>query len=266
MWSIKNQTHTNWELIISDDESTDCTLDIINDFIKTLTQKVTIVHHKRNGLASNWNNCVKNANGEFIKFVFQDDLIEPNCLEVMLNSFHYDKNIGLVFSRRTIIFNKNEKRNVEWMNRFENLHDKWHSHDWKNNKSIKGKKLLKDNNLFFEPINKIGEPTAVMIRKSCFEKVGYFRNDLYQLLDWEFWMRIMTKYNIVFIDEPLVSFRLHDKQESANNEIREIPDYKIWNTIIYNDYFYFLNWNKKVFLFKSKNEIYSKIKKLFCLQ
>jgi len=91
------------------------------------------------------------------------------------------------------------------------------------------------------PDNKIGEPTAVLLRSSIFIKTGFFRTDLFQLLDVEFWFRIMKYYKIGFVNEELVSFRLHENQAAKKNSENKISDYHNFYHILYHNYFRFLH-------------------------
>ncbi|MHC5732932.1 MAG: hypothetical protein ACYTXY_54640, partial [Nostoc sp.] len=72
-----------------------------------------------------------------------------------------------------------------------------------------GQELLQDPNILDNPINKIGEPSTVLIRKDIFEKVGLFNSEFCQLVDLEMWLRIMSQYKIGFIDKVLSHFRIH---------------------------------------------------------
>ncbi|MNR16634.1 hypothetical protein D3C85_1332480 [compost metagenome] len=100
---------------------------------------------------------------------------------------------------------------------------------------------MKDLNLFMFPKNKIGEPTAVLLRKDCFKKAGYFNTDLKQTLDIEYWLRVMKYFKIGFIDQELISFRLHNEQASAVNKKEIIPDYDILSRMYYRNLFWYLH-------------------------
>ena len=236
--SAIQQSYKNIEIIISDDDSKDNTLEIANKYRELSTIPFKIVAHNRNGIGANWNNCIKIAKGEYIKFVFQDDVLLPECVEKMMDLALNDKKIGLVFSRRIFIDENNKNHFTEWKTKFQELHIYW-----KGLQSINsGKKLLKECNCLLEsPLNKVGEPSVVLVKKSVFKKVGYFNEDLIQILDYEFWYRVFKCYNIGFIDENLVQFRLHSEQATQKNNKTEIEDYEKYFKLLYKNLFFQLS-------------------------
>ncbi len=66
-----------------------------------------------------------------------------------------------------------------------------------------GSSLLRSQNLLHEPLNKIGEPTAVLIRTSVLREVGLFNEKMRQLVDMEMWVRIMAVSHVGYISKPL---------------------------------------------------------------
>ena len=86
MESILGQTFVGIEILAVDDRSSDKTRAILDSFAKR-DARVRILSNARNlGLVGNWNRCIELAQGEWIKFVFQDDWIAPECLERMLDA------------------------------------------------------------------------------------------------------------------------------------------------------------------------------------
>jgi len=78
------QTYGDFELLVVDDDSPDATLEIAQQYASH-DARVRVVRNPNNlGLVGNWNECVRLSRGEWIKFLFQDDLLEPQCLEQML--------------------------------------------------------------------------------------------------------------------------------------------------------------------------------------
>jgi hypothetical protein len=160
-------------------------------------------------------------------------------------------NIGLVYSKRNFIYNENDKKNIEWVKLYENLHLSWHKNNIVDGKINKGVDLLKDDSLLSFPENKIGEPTAVLLKKEVFDTVGYFSEVLKQTLDIEFWYRLMKHYDIIFIDAKLVSFRLHDSQATAINSKNYLNEHNQLRNSLYNSLFWYLSFkNKKDFFLK----------------
>lgn len=251
--SVSSQTYKNIELIISDDASEDRTLDIVSKFKNEVNFPVFIYNHNPNGIGSNWNNCAVKAGGYYIKYLFQDDVLRSDCIEKMVDAFGLSSKVGLVYSKRNFIYDKKNKVNSEWVKDCKNLHI-----FWKDNKILpdivnNGIKLLRDKNLLGYPKNKIGEPSAVIIKSEVFRKVGYFSESLNQSLDAEFWYRLMQYYNIVFIDEKLLSFRLHENQATNSNAGDYFKEKRIFEKSIYDKLFWNLHLKNKIILFIKYN-------------
>lgn len=239
--SILSQTYSAIELIISDDNSWDNTIAIAQTFKTQTSIPINILTHPILGLAENSNFCINKSQGKYIKFVYQDDILMPNCIEKMVNLAETDPDIGLVFSPREMFFLEQENINLELIlvyQQFANLHQ-----SWSNLKSIQwGKELLEDPNLWEHPINKIGEPSTVLLRKSVFKNIAGFDPELNQLVDLDLWWRILAQFKIGFVEETLSYFRLHTQQKTCQNmqqgqandrnfydKIYSHPDYQLFS-------------------------------------
>lgn len=257
--SALNQTYQNIEIVISDDNSSDSTLEVANKIKNKTKIPFFIFHHQPNGIGANWNNCVRKANSNYIKFLFQDDILKPICIEKMMQIALMGKNIGLVFSKRDIIYSDRNKFFDDWMEHYEHLHTYW-----ENLKTINsGVKLLKKCNCLLEsPENKVGEPVAVLLRKEVFKKAGVFDETLVQALDFEFWYRVFKYYKIGFIDEALVSFRLHQGQATVKNNNIGNEDYVKYEKSVYKNLFFQVAPNIQKRLFKKYNKCYNLLRKL----
>lgn len=235
--SILCQTYPNIEIILSDDNSTDRTVEIAESFNQKLSFDFSILEHSQYGLAQNWNFCISQAKGKYIKFLFQDDLLEPTAIEEMVNLAEEDEEIGLVFSPRTLFTNTGH---TVYDSNFLMHHEAKDVHKaWSILKPIQsGQQLLLDPNILDNPINKIGEPSTILIRKDVFEKVGLFNSEFCQLVDLEMWLRIMSQYKVGFVDEVLSHFRIHPQQQTRRNTALKnaiFLDYQKLFQTIYND-------------------------------
>lgn len=82
--SIQAQTYQNWELIISDDCSTDNTKKVIEPYLQKDSRIKYICNDKNSGAAITRNNALKVAKGKWIAFLDSDDLWLPDKLEKQL--------------------------------------------------------------------------------------------------------------------------------------------------------------------------------------
>lgn len=214
--SALSQTYSPIELILSDDASTDQTVAIAQSFQANTSMNFVILNHSNYGLAQNCNFCLTQAQGKYIKFLFQDDVLTPNCIAEMVNLAEKNQKIGLVFSPRKMCFLEGNESDQNLQNIYQDFQDLHKA--WSNLQIIQsGQSLLSDPNLFQHPINKIGEPSTVLIRRTVFETVGLFDSELNQLVDWDMWLRIMSHYKIGFINQVLSFFRLHVQQKTCQN-------------------------------------------------
>lgn len=117
--SIINQTYTNWELLIIDDNSTDSSYKIVENFEKR-DGRIKLLKNSGNGIIDALKLAFSNSKGALITRMDSDDVMQPNKLEILTNKLlAYGKQhiaIGLVnyFSEDGI---KDGYKNYEiWLN------------------------------------------------------------------------------------------------------------------------------------------------------
>jgi glycosyltransferase involved in cell wall biosynthesis len=270
MDSAITQTYSNLEIVVSDDASNDTTLKLIEEFKGKTKIPIRIFHHNPKGIGANWNNCIKKSKGQYIKFLFQDDVLKQTCVEEMV-VFAQTNKVDLVYCKRDLIYENKDSYITAWIECYENLHDKWKAINV-NKGVVKGKECLGDEYFMYSPENKFGEPTAVLLNKRIFEKTGYFNNDLNQALDIQFWWRVLCYFDTGFIDKPLICFRLHNKQASQVNHVNQVNEMSVLYRFCYDNMFWKINNKSKWFLLKKYNPLvnfiyhYSFLKKIKYLQ
>lgn len=212
--SAIGQTYRNIEIIIVDDCSTDKTYEIAKTYAAKDNRIKLFRNEKNTGLVPNWNRCLELAKGEWIKFLFQDDYLSPDCIEVMMaNITEQDK---IIACKRTFlldeIIDEDKKRYYKFgVRTFENL-----GINSKTPVFIKPEQVaaMAGGNIC---MNFIGEPTLVMFKKDAVSEIGTFNQDLEQICDLEYFLRIATRYGIKYIPETLACFRIHSQSATAHN-------------------------------------------------
>ncbi|MBE9585361.1 glycosyltransferase family 2 protein [Mucilaginibacter sp. JRF] len=183
--SVAAQTYTDYEVIVVNDYKPD--EDIVNEIVAGF-EKVTVIHHPKSlGGNAARNNGIKQATGELIAFLDDDDLWLPNKLEAHAKAHAVDTAIGLVYSD-CIIFFDSEKANEKEAKRPlpQNLKEAMRKGD-------------------FCPITS----TSVSVTASAIKACGLFDEDLVSFQDWDMWFRIAELSSFAHVPQSLVKFRQH---------------------------------------------------------
>lgn len=257
------QTYGNLEVVVSDDASTDATLSIIETYKTKTDIPIQVYNHKPNGIGANWNHSIKKANGTYIKFLFQDDVLHPDCISEMIAVFNQNPNIGLVACKRNFIVEGEQNPTIkEWIDKYKNLQIQFES---ENKLTLVDKELFSRKDFLQSPMNKIGEPPTVMFRKNIIKEVGYFDESLKQILDYVFYYRILKIRPVAIINKSLVSFRIHENQTTNVNRSKDISDYQKYKRILYKEFLNLLHLSHKkklVLKYSSKAKLKHQLKRV----
>ena len=189
--SILNQTFTDFEIIVSDDGSSDNTLEIVGSFNDP--RIVRIDRLSKVGAEANWNNAVANASASLVKLVCQDDLLYPQCLEVEVQTMSKSENqdVSFCFHLRDFVTPNSRKLRS---------HRVGYSNLQKYSKTEILKKVVRSGG------NPIGEPMAVTMRKLSLNSAGKFRGDY--VIDLDMWSKLSDQGSALFIEQHLSAFRI----------------------------------------------------------
>lgn len=192
--SVLQQTFTDFELIISDDCSTDNTPEVIKSYLQKDSRIRYLKNSKNLGLFANWNQCLESADGEYITIFAQDDVMLPKNLEQKVKILDKYQNIGLVTSSIMVVDANNNHLNWNWANYAED-------------KFVNGKEWVR---------NILGEANPiccpfVLMRRQVLEKIGRKFNESYAYAaDLELWLRIALVADLYFVKEILGYYRWHE--------------------------------------------------------
>lgn len=93
--SVQSQSYSNWEMLITDDGSSDKSIEIINEFIKK-DDRIKLYKINNSGPAIARNNSIKKANGKYLAFLDSDDLWDVDFLKISISEVKNSQ--GFVFS------------------------------------------------------------------------------------------------------------------------------------------------------------------------
>ena len=189
--SILAQTYKNIELVIVDDNSSDNTYQVLQQYAEK-DKRVKIYKNETNlGMAGNWNRCLELCTGEFMKLVCADDLLAPNMIEYEMKIFRKYPEVVLVGS---------DTRLVDLQGKYKGWYRRY-----KHSGIIDGKIVVRKG--FFSQ-DYFGAPQANAFRRSAYEKVGGFSPEFHYIVDYDFFVEIAKLGKIYIIHEPLNYFRV----------------------------------------------------------
>lgn len=191
------QSHTDIEVIVSDNKSTDDTPDVVSEFVRKdprIRYERAAVHV---GMAENFNRCLSLARGKYVKFLCADDMLEPQCVERLVWAIE-SRNAVLAGCARYLV-DASAAATLK-VARFSGS-------DWEGPGEAAARRCF-----FFG--NLIGEPTAALFRRDAPER---FAERYSQLMDLDLWLRILERGRFGFVAEPLCRIRLHPSQATRGS-------------------------------------------------
>lgn len=194
--SILEQEGVEFEIVVVDDDSSDDCAAIAATMLRPGDRLLR--NEPRLGLNRNHNKCLEVARGGLIQFVHGDDRLLPGALQTLSRRFE-DPSVGMAFAPRRV-----ESDDIKWQQRYGRVHTRFRKLRDRNH----GPSLVLQMVLHGAKENWIGEPTAVMFRRQLALDAGGFRTDIYQLVDVDFWLRLMLRSAVCFVPHEL-SVRRH---------------------------------------------------------
>lgn len=192
--SVLCQTFTDFELIIVDDHSSDRSLEIVSAYHD---KRLRVVVNERNlGAEGNWNRCLTESGGRYLKLLPQDDVLASTCLAKQISVLDQDKEkrIALVFCARNII----DAEDGILMSR---------GYPGGRRGVISSQALIRRCLCF--GTNLIGEPGSVLFRRNTASDVGLFDASEPYVIDLDYWFRLLLCGNGYYLPEKLASFRVY---------------------------------------------------------
>jgi glycosyltransferase involved in cell wall biosynthesis len=189
--SVLGQTYSNTEIIVVDDGSTDNTDEIVGQYLSD----IRYIKKKNGGKSSALNVALKEATGEYIWIIDDDDIALPKKLEIDIRFLQNHPEVDIV-----------------------------HSYGYRFDDAT-GEIL----SLY---MSRIGKPEETLLRilewpqilnvsmvakKKCYDAVGFFREELIRSEDYEMWFRLARQFKIELLPCATVLVRMHTHKDASRN-------------------------------------------------
>lgn len=201
MESILNQTYSNFEVIILDDKSTDNSLEVIEKYrFHPKVSKIIINDLNSGSPFKQWEKGINEAAGEIIWIAESDDFCSPVFLETLVPLYETNEAV-LAFCHSELVDEKGEKIR-------ENHQMKRASSDF----SMDGKAFIKE---YLAYSNEIQNASCAIFSKKAAQEIDKDYMNYKGAGDWLFWIRIVEKGNVCFLNRKNNNYRLHINSTSS---------------------------------------------------
>mgnify|MGYP000268263977 CR=1 FL=1 len=176
--SIKNQTYKDFEVLVVDDIGNESTKELVSSFADE--RFFYMRNQECQGATYSRNIGVRESKGNYIAFLDDDDEWYEKKIELQLEKFHNDKELGLVYGKIDIIITS--------------LNLKYET------KPFKKGNIYKD--LLIE--NYVGATIIPMLNLNLISKKEcYFDTDYPAREEYDLWIRLAKSYKVDFVNTPL---------------------------------------------------------------
>lgn len=199
--SVLAQTYTSWELILVDDGSSDGSTNIARGFVERTPTRIRCIEHPNHGnrgTAASRNLGILNSQGEYIANLDHDDIWTKTKLEAQVRILDHNPMIAMTFGPMML----------------------WHS--WKcikNEKADRIQQFTFRTNQVIEPPTFVSllltgknDPHGYLMRRSAFEDVGGYEEDVGICEDWGLYLKIALRHQIFVSANYNYCYRQHSDQ------------------------------------------------------
>lgn len=199
MDSLICQTYQDIEIIVIDDCSHDNSLEVLRKYESHPKVKL-IIRDKNGGWVAVSNQGAEMSVGEFVIFANCDDACDPRMIERLVDAMHANPSAGISYCRSLMIDEDNKLLGDDFLGREKAFRTKCY-HDV----------LLtqKEMSRFLLHSCVIPNLSAALFRRECYISAGGLTSAYRVCSDWDLFFRVVVRYDVAYIAEPLNEFRQH---------------------------------------------------------
>ncbi|WP_100188631.1 glycosyltransferase family 2 protein [Marinomonas sp. BSi20584] len=190
------------EVIVVDDGSKEPSCDIINNFV-LLNDNIKYYKNDVNrGLMYTNNYAFSLVSGEYVVFLGQDDVLKPSHLKLLERKL-YNNLKAFVWCNSEVIDSNGQFVKMSLNDKMQFL------------KTYLSKYFILKSNFI--------SSTGLMMRVSALKSVGGWPTGFRNFGEWELWVLLISKYDIVYSDEICSKYRRHGNNISNFTEYETLP-------------------------------------------
>jgi len=193
---VLGQTYENIEIIVVDDGSKDDSRAVLESY----SEKITMIFQQNQGVSAARNNGAAAASGEYIAFLDADDAWLPTKVEKQITKFSENTNFGLVH----VGVDEVDPDGNSLVHRLEGAEG-----------NVSATLLM----LGREGV--LGGGSGAMLRRGVFDEIGGVDERLSTSADWDMFYRVSERYEVGFVPELLVKYRVHGSNMHTNVAVFE---------------------------------------------
>ena len=186
--SVLAQSYRDFEVVVVDDGSTDATRELVESFAQRVAQPpsaVRCIRQANAGPSAARNRGIREARGTLIAFVDADDLWLPEKLAEQVPLFDDAGRVGLVYCHAERMAADGQPLPTP--------------HPPKPTGHVLAGFLVRNH----------CPTSAAVLRRECFDRCGFFPEDMIWAEDWHLWLRVARHYEFAAVERVLVRHRMY---------------------------------------------------------
>ncbi|NDC37431.1 MAG: glycosyltransferase [Proteobacteria bacterium] len=200
--SVQNQAYPNVEHVVVDGGSQDGTVEILKSY-----PHLVWISEPDTGEANALNKALRMATGDFIVWLNGDDWLEPGAFLAIAERVRLQPDIDVLYGKARIIYEKTGEIYIKAP-----LHQ------------ISMPELVR-----WWICNQHPHQPSMYYSRRAVESTGEFNEKLHFSIDYDYWLRLATKFSFGYVDSILANALIRQDCKSAGTEPEQIKSH--WNVI-----------------------------------